>query len=75
MTLYDLQGGTIANLDAKKKRAELHDLAARNAKLEKEYPRAQADGQPDAVGHDRHHRVRVLRDVWLPRPRADQQRR
>ena len=42
VTLYDLPGGTIANLDAKKKRAELHRVADRNAKLEKEFPRRQA---------------------------------
>jgi hypothetical protein len=39
VTVYDLPGGAIVELDAKKKRAQLHDIAARNAKLEKEYPR------------------------------------
>src|SRR3954471_8764780 len=41
VALYDLPGGTIADLDVKKKRAEMHDIAARTAKLEKEYPRQQ----------------------------------
>jgi hypothetical protein len=39
VTLYDLPGGTIAELDAKKKRAQMHDLAALSATLEKKYPR------------------------------------
>jgi hypothetical protein len=39
VTLYDLPGGAIVDLDANRKRAQMHDIAARNAKLEKEYPR------------------------------------
>jgi hypothetical protein len=50
VTLYDLPGGTIADLDVKKKRAEMHDIAARTAKLEKEYPRQQASVQLTPTG-------------------------
>src|SRR5438128_1495213 len=39
-TLYDLPAGTTMRLDPKKKRAEVRAIAARQAQLEREYPRA-----------------------------------
>lgn len=39
VTLYDLPAGETIALDAAKRRAEVRNIAARNAKLEKEYPR------------------------------------
>lgn len=38
-TLYDLPGAAIVELDARKKRALIRDIAARSAQLEKAYPR------------------------------------
>lgn len=38
-TLYDVPGGTTITLDPKKKRAELRDISARIAELERQYPR------------------------------------
>jgi hypothetical protein len=53
VTLFDLPAGTVANLDAKKQRAELHDIAARHAKLEKESPRRQVAVTLEASGATR----------------------
>ena len=39
-TVYDLREGVTILLNADKKRAELREIAARNAKLERDYPRA-----------------------------------
>jgi hypothetical protein len=39
-TLYDVPAGVTIALDAKKKRAELRDISARNAELERRYPRS-----------------------------------
>jgi len=39
VVLYDLPAGETIALDAAKRRAEVRSVAARNAKLEKEYPR------------------------------------
>jgi hypothetical protein len=39
VTLYDLPAGETIVLDASKRRAEVRNIAARNAKLEKDYPR------------------------------------
>lgn len=39
VTLYDLPAGETIALDAAKRRAEVRNIAARNAKLEKDYPR------------------------------------
>lgn len=39
-TIYDLRDGVIIALDARKKRAELRDIAARSAKVSRHYPRA-----------------------------------
>jgi hypothetical protein len=41
-TLYDVPAGTTTALDAKKRRAELRDISARNAELERQYPRERA---------------------------------
>ena len=41
VTLYDLPGGTMAELDYKKKRAQIRDIATRHAQLEKEFPHEQ----------------------------------
>jgi hypothetical protein len=52
-TIFDLPAGSIINLDAKARRAEVRDIAARNAELEKEYPRARADASFGLAGASR----------------------
>lgn len=41
-TVYDLRANVTIALDARKKRAEVRDIAERNAKLERMYPRSRA---------------------------------
>lgn len=42
-TVYDLPAGVTIGLDATKKRAELRDIASRNAELQREYPRERVE--------------------------------
>jgi hypothetical protein len=52
-TVFDVPAGSIISLDAKARRAEFHDISARNAELEKEYPRARADASLAPAGASR----------------------
>ena len=52
-TLYDLAEGTIASLDAKKKRAQITEMAARSQQLETKYPRQQATTSVTPAGTSR----------------------
>ena len=50
VTVYDLQAGQTLALDAKKRRAEIRDIAARAAQLQKKYPREQTEVAVKATG-------------------------
>jgi hypothetical protein len=52
-TLYDLRANVTIALDAKKKRAEVRDIAQRNAKLEQIYPRARTTTNMTPTGTTR----------------------
>lgn len=52
-TLYDLRDNVTIALDARKKRADVRDIAARNARLEQVYPRARTMTNLMATGTTR----------------------
>ena len=50
VTVYDLPAGEMLELDATKRRADVRGVTARNAKLEKEYPRSRSTVIVTATG-------------------------
>src|SRR2546425_5707111 len=52
-TIFDVPAGSIINLDAKAKRAEIRDISARTADVEKQYPRARVDASLAPAGAPR----------------------
>ena len=49
-TVFDLPAGAIVDLEPEKKRAEIREIGARNAQLEKSYPRARSSVVLTATG-------------------------